>query len=534
MCDNHNNKKNIDGKCNHDDHKQWNRRSFLQALGLVGAGTMMVGGMPLSASKSSKLAAAISESETDRVLVLIRLKGGNDGLNTIVPVYDYDTYAINRPTIKHNLNNITNLGTDFGMPNYMNPLLNLWDNGAMKVIHGVGYQDSSQSHFAGSDVWASTDPSGNEQSGWFGRYFEELYPDYLTNLPEVPAAVQIGSIGNLIFDGDATNYAFSVANPDQLESIAEDGTVHDVVNLPDCVYGEQLGYLRTTTNTTFQYAGTIHDAYSSVDGNPDYTDTKLARQLAIVARLIKGNLGTKVYMVTLDGFDTHANQVDDHQNLMSDLSNTINTFYSDLASAGMDDKVLSMTFSEFGRRVYENGSNGTDHGTAAPLMLFGPAIQGNGFIGQHPSLSNLDNDGNLQYQQDFREIYATIMQEWLCIDSNLVNDALLNGNYNTIDLGFNCSALTVDEFNTERFKHFATYAPGDTIINFVNPFTQHTVVTLFDITGRQIAVLKNEVLFSGEHSISIKNSVNQRLYVGQYIYKISVGNKTFSKSVLVR
>lgn len=533
MCNHNFNQDKKFGTSAHDEeHKKWNRRSFLQALGLSGAGTMMLGGMPLSASSSSKLAAAISNSESDRVLVIIRLKGGNDGLNTIVPIYDYDTYAINRPNIRHHLNQITALTPDFGMPSFMGDLLNLWDNGGMKVVHGVGYENSSQSHFAGSDIWASTDPTNATQTGWLGRHFEELYPDYLINPPTAPAAVQIGSIGNLIFDGDSTNYAFSVANPNQLESIAQNGTVHDMTSFPDCIYGEQLEFMRGTTNTTYQYAGTIHEAYNDGSNNSTYMDSQLGRQLSIVARLIKGNLGSKVYMVTLGSFDNHANQVNDHRDLLTDLSNSIKTFYDDLAQGGFDDKVLSMTISEFGRRIYENGSNGTDHGKAAPLMLFGPALEGNGFVGQHPNLS--EGNGNLNYTQDFREVYASIMQEWLCIDGDLVDEALLNTTYARVDLGFNCTALSVDDFNRTRFKHYVLYSDNDSIIKIKNPYTQHTVIKLYDIMGRDISTLKNEILFAGEHSISIKNTVGKKLSVGQYIYRISVGNQNFSKSLIIR
>jgi len=522
-------------KNSHDlEHKKWNRRSFLQALGLAGAGTMMVGGMPLSASSHSKLAAAISTTETDRILIIIRLKGGNDGLNTIIPIYDYDTYASYRPTVKQNLNQVTPLSADFGMPNYMNDLLDLWDNGAMKVVHGVGYEDSSQSHFAGSDIWASADLNNTTQSGWLGRHFEELYPEYLINPPSIPAAVQIGSIGNLIFDGDSTNYAFSVANPDQLEAVAQNGTIHDMSNFPECIYGEQLEFMRGTTNTTYQYAGTIHEAFINSSNSVNYADSDLGQQLSIVARLIKGNLGSKIYMVTLESFDTHANQLNDHKVLLTDLANSIKIFYEDLASAGLDDKVLSMTISEFGRRVIENGSNGTDHGTAAPLMLFGPAIEGNGFVSQHPDLSNLDQDGNLNYTQDFREIYATIMQEWLCIDPDLVNDALLNQNHATVDLGFNCSTLSVNDFNQNRFKHFPVYTDQDTYIKIKNPYTQHMVIKLFDIMGREIATLKNEMVFAGEHSVSLKHTVKNKLSIGQYIYRISVGTQNYSKSLIIR
>ena len=533
MCNHNLNQNKKFGVNAHDEeHKQWSRRSFLQALGLSGAGTMMLGGMPLSASGNTKLAAAISNTETDRVLVIIRLKGGNDGLNTIVPIYDYDTYANSRPSIKHQLNQLTTLSPDFAIPNYMNDLLNLWDNGAMKVVHGVGYENSSQSHFAGSDIWASTDPTSSTQTGWLGRHFEELYPEYLINPPTIPAAVQIGSIGNLIFDGDSTNYAFSVANPDQLEAIAQNGTVHDMSSFPDCIYGEQLEFMRGTINTTYQYAGTIHDAYTQGSNSVDYMDSDLGQQLSIIARLIKGNLGAKVYMVTLGSFDTHANQVEDHRDLLIDLSNSIKTFYDDLAQSGYDDNVLSMTISEFGRRIYENGSNGTDHGDAAPLMLFGPAIQGNGFISEHPDIT--DTSGNLGFTQDFREVYASIMQEWLCIDPDLVNEALLNTNYARVDLGFNCSTLSVDDVNRNRFKHYVLYTDIDTIIKITNPYTQHTVIKLYDIMGREIATLKNEMLFAGEHSISLKKSLSTKLNLGQYIYKISLGNQSYSKSLIIR
>lgn len=534
MC-NHKSTQDTSFGTDHDkEHKKWNRRSFMQALGLAGAGTMMVGGMPLSASSNSKLAAAISNSQSDRVLVIIRLKGGNDGLNTIVPIYDYDSYASLRPTIKHTLNQVTALTPDFGIPNYMNDLLNLWDTGGMKVVHGVGYENHSQSHFASSDILSSTDITNNVQTGWLGRHFEELYPEYLINPPSIPAAVQIGSTGNLIFEGASTNYAFSVANPDQLQTIAQNGTVHDMTSFPDCLYGEQLEFMRGTINTTYQYAGTIHEAYSGGTNSFEYMDTELGQQLSIVARLIKGNLGTKVYMVTLGNFDTHANQVDDHRNLLIDLSNSIKTFYEDLAQAGLDDKVLAMTISEFGRRTYENGSNGTDHGKAAPLLLFGPAMEGNGFVSQHPDLISGDGAGNLNYTQDFREVYASIMQEWLCIDSDLVNEALLNTTHARVDLGFNCSSLSVDDINKERFKHFVMYTDTDTIIKIKNPYTQHTVVKLYDIMGREVATLKNALLFAGDHSISLKKSVSNKLNVGQYIYKISVGNQNFSKSLVIR
>ena len=223
----------------------------------------------------------------------------------------------------------------------------------MKVVHGVGYPQQNLSHFRSSEIWASGADTYFEPTGWWGRYYEHLYPDYLINPPEIPPAIQIGSIGNLIFDGQETNYAFSVANPEQLEDIAENGQLHDLMNLPDCVYGDKLFFMRSTTNTTFTYASVINDAYTSSTNQAPYSNEQLANQLKIVARMIKGNLGTKVYMVTLGSFDTHANQPDAHRTLLEDLGDTLKNFYTDLEAAGMQEKVLAMTISEFGRRPYE-------------------------------------------------------------------------------------------------------------------------------------------------------------------------------------
>lgn len=521
-------------KDSHDkEHNQWNRRSFLKALGLVGGGTMMIGGTNLTASRPTTLASAISNSDSDRVLVLIRLKGGNDGLNTIVPVYDYDRYANLRPSLRHLESNLYNLNADFAIPNYMSELQSLWGDGAMKVVHGVGYDNSSLSHFVGSDIWASTDIQNNISSGWMGRYFEEIYPDYLVNPPSIPAAIQIGSIGNLIFQGDDSNYAFSVSNPNELQDIAENGTLHDMTNLPDCVYGDQLRFLRGTTNSTFQYSETIHEAYSNSNNGVNYTDNKLADQLAIVARMIKGNLGTKVYMVTLGGFDTHANQLVEHQALLSDLSSSIKLFFDDLGLTGHDSNVLAMTFSEFGRRPYENGSAGTDHGTAAPLLLFGPALDDHGFIGTHPSLTDFNSNGNMIPGLDFRQIYASVMQEWLCIPSNIVSEVLLDQNLSSVDLGISCNSLSLDDVQINQVKHYVYHQNNEAILQINSKYTQQTKVKIFNILGQEIGEVMNDMLSAGNHSINLRNALKKRLHPGQYIYRIAAGGSNFSKSFVV-
>lgn len=534
MCDHTSKYQKLKEDIHLQEHKKWNRRSFLQALGLVGGGSILLGSTNITASNPSPLAMAINNSDSDRVLVLIRLKGGNDGLNMIVPIFDYDRYEFLRPTLKLAKPSLYNLTPDFGLPSFMSDLQPLWGDGAMKVVHGVGYNDGSLSHFSGADIWASTDSNDVEKSGWLGRYYEDLYPDFLVNPPDIPPAIQIGSIGNLIFDGDESNYAFSVANPDQLKSIAQSGNAHDMINLPNCTYGDQLKFMRGTTNNTYKYAGVIHNAYESSSNAVNYSNENLAQQLAIVARMIKGNLGTKVYMVTLGGFDTHANQTARQEALLNDLANSVKLFFDDLAATGHNEKVLAMTISEFGRRPEENGSGGTDHGSASPLLLFGPGLEGNGFIGNHPSLASLDSNGNLQYDVDFRQVYASVMQEWLCIDGSIVNSALLGENYDRLPLGISCNTLSTDGFSpSDNFSHKGVYKDGKVYIRIESKATQHTVIKLYNILGQEISTLKNEILSSGTHDVDVKASTNTRLYAGQYIYRISVGNLHYSKSIIV-
>ncbi|TDI75051.1 MAG: DUF1501 domain-containing protein [Bacteroidetes bacterium] len=540
MCiNNHipNKKSSKEEKYIHDqEHSTWNRRSFMQALGLAGAGSMMIGASSISASKPSPLAVALAESENDNILVIVRLKGGNDGLNTIVPVYDYANYANLRPTIRHQKSDLLMLNSDFGIPNYMDSLESIWGDGKMKVVHGVGYQNQNLSHFRSSDIWASAESVNFEPTGWWGRYFEDLYPDYLINPPEIPPAVQIGSIGNLVFEGDSNNYAFAVANPDQLANIAQSGTVHDVLDLPDCVYGDKLLFMRSTTNTTFLYASVIHQAYMASNNDVPYDpNADLAAQLSIVARLIKGGLGSKVYMVSLNGFDTHANQVDTHRTILEDVANSMKSFYDDLAVTGMDDLVLSMTISEFGRRPYENGSGGTDHGAASPILLFGSGLNGSGFVGEHPDITVWDANDNLIPTSDFRDVYSSVLTNWFCLDPTILDLILLGQTYETLDLGFSCEILGTPDFsNVTRLIHRPTYQDNRTYIELQMPVTANVTIKLYDILGKEIATLKNELLFPGLHKIDVIAAVNTRLSFGQYIYRITTGGQNYSKSILIK
>jgi len=525
----------VDHKHHNHEHDYWSRRSFIQALGLVGGGSIMMGSQAVSAAQATPLTVALSESQNDNILVIIRLNGGNDGLNTIVPVYDYATYANLRPNIRHFEPNLLPLNDDFSIPDYMNDLESVWGDGQMKVVHGVGYPDQNLSHFRSSDIWASAAHQYEEPTGWWGRYFEDLYPDYLTNPPAAPPAIQVGNIGNLIFDGFDNNYAFTVANIEQLQAIGTNGAIHDVVNVPNCIYGDKLTYLRATANTTYTYSGVINEAYMASSNNANYGNGDLAVQLAAVARLIKGGLGTKVYMVSLGSFDTHADQRYQHQALLQDLSSSIKAFYEDLGSGGWDQKVLSMTISEFGRRPYENGSSGTDHGAASPLMLFGPALNGSGFVGDHPDLLTWDDYDNLIPSSDFRDVYASVLANWFCLDQEIIDSILLNHSYQPLDLGLDCQTLSVgDPKPFLRFTHRPVYQNNQTLIVLETQQTAHGRITLYDLMGRELVTLADRMFFPGQHSIDVRQSAGIRLSYGQYIYRISFAGQQYSKSIMVR
>lgn len=566
MCDIHNTTpfKGLEHDGHDHEHKVWSRRSFLQALGIAGSGSMMLGSSFVTASSPSPLTAAIANAETDHILILIRLSGGNDGLSTVIPIEQYDAYANARPNIYIPESKILKLTDEFGVPSYMSALQPLWDDGQFKAVHGVGYEGQSLSHFTGSDIFANTDLTttgfSGLKTGWMGRHFENIYPDYLINPPAAPAAIQVGQFGNLVFQGEETNYAFVTSNIDQLEEIANSGVVYglDDMLFDNCMYGDQLKFLRGVANTTYEYSGIIHAAYQRGQNQVTYQENGIARQLALLARLIKGNLGTKVYMISMGGFDTHGNQPLAHARLMSNLSIAVDNFYDDLGFTQQEDKVLSMTFSEFGRRIFENGSNGTDHGKAAPTLFFGSGLNGSAFVGDHPTLEDPDGRGNLEYTMDFRDLYATVLAEWLCVDIPLVEQHLLDHPYAPVNLGFNCSGIDFPDivysdgnptlptqpgpveptpFNPsllDAIVHKPFYPTDATPYIYLEmPFSAHVDIQLFNILGQKVGTIYNEMMMEGSVELNIRERMPQHLSAGKYIYRINVQNQKMAKSVMV-
>ncbi len=526
------------GQAHTQDHQNWSRRTFLRQVGIAGAASFILGRTPLMAISNSPLAMALNSAVTeDRILVLIRLKGGNDGLNTIIPLFDYGTYQSGRPNIAIPQNEIINLTGELGMPNTMGSLENMWLDGQMKVVNNVGYENHNLSHFRSTDIWsAAVDADEPAQSGWLGRMLGEQFPDFLTDPPTEPPAIQMGSAGNLVYNNlDGFDMSLNVANPEQLQAIAQTGQLYDPLAVPECHYGDQLSYLRSVANNTFRYAEIVGEAFEAGDNSVEYDNGGVASQLALIARLIRGGLGTKLYMVVHDGFDTHANQSNNHPVLINQLARAVSAFHEDLSNGGHGQRVLSMTFSEFGRRIEQNASGGTDHGAAAPLMLFGEGLNGSGSLGGLPDLLEVDNNGNLQHTVDFRQIYATVLEQWLCFDTTLVDQVLGEAFERLSGLGLTCDVTnTRSPQDKPDINLKAYYHSGQLIVSYDLPTASPVDVTLYNMLGQPMKTVFQGYQMGGNQRFSFPLS-DIGWAAGMYVCTLRMGNQQYSKKIsLVR
>lgn len=513
-------------------HQAWNRRDFLRMSGLAALGSgMMLSGFPVGAFAPSPLLSSLSTADCgDRTLVLIRLKGGNDGLNTLI-LRGNDEYYNIRPSLAIQENELWGLSPEYGMPNTMQALEPLWVDGRMQVIHNVGYPNPNYSHFRSSDIWASASDSNEVvKTGWMGRWLENAYPAFTEAPPVIPPALQIGVESNLVFRGPESNMALSVSNPQEFYQIAQTGQLYSLDLLTNSVPDQELGFVRSMANSAFRYAESIQQAYNNGSNAGNYPGTYLSEQLQIVARMIKGNLGTKVYMVTIGGFDTHAQQADFHPNLVNNLALSVKAFFDDLDNTGHSENVLCMTFSEFGRTIYQNGSDGTDHGTGAPMFLFGNDL-GSTFIGTEPDLVNVGQYGDPDFSTDFRSVYATLLQDWLCIPTP-ETDFALGESFGYIEglvpagspsIGSNdAAALLGHQAQLEE--------PGTFLIKYAIKVGGETRIQILTKDGHPLRTLLNEFQDRGSYTLPF-NPVQYQLASGEYIYRLQTGGKVYTKLI---
>ncbi len=521
-----------DGDAHSHDHNAWSRRDFLGQMGLTAAaGTLALSGVPVRAFARSPFLGKLASIETDKILVILQLSGGNDGLNTVIP-FRNDDYFNARPSLA--VRDSLALDGDFGLHPSMDPLTGLFGDGKMGIVHTVGYPDPDLSHFRSTDIWMTGgDGSGVNEFGWAGQYLDSEFPEFVDSPTDYPLAVQLGGGAPLLFQGPASQMGMSIQSMELFDRLATTANLYSLDGLPDNRQGGEMAFLRSVANGSFRYADAIQEASSSGGNSVEYiTPNPLAEQLAAVASLIRGGLGTKIYHVSLGSFDTHASQANTHANLLRQLAEAVSSFTQDLASDGLDERVLVMSFSEFGRRIQQNGSGGTDHGTAAPLFLFGPTVQG-GFHGTAPDLTNLDATGNLAFGTDFRSVYGSVLQEWFGLDTSDVA-SVLGGSFpilNLIQSSTGTGSESLGELpGTLSLSHpYPNPARGIAAFDFAMDKPSAAQLELFDLLGRRVKTVQIQpTAGTGRVSVDVTN-----LPAGSYIARFSALGQTTSKSLVV-
>jgi uncharacterized protein (DUF1501 family) len=358
---------------------------------------------------------SLQRSRAGKVLVVIQLSGGNDGLNTVVP-YRNDVYYQLRPTLALPKNEVLPVGDELGFHPALAPLRGLYDNGQMSVINGVGYPNPDRSHFRSMDIWHTA--SGSDEylsTGWIGRYLDSE----CAGCASPHWAVEADDSLSLAMKG-AHRGGFAMRDAKQLQRTTQNRFLEAVGSQGEHYHPEEnVAYLYKTMVTTQQTAGYLVSQTKAHRSAVSYPATGLGRSLEQIARLLTADTDTRVYYASMGGFDTHAQQQGRQERLLGQYAEAVKAFTDDLRANALLDDVLILTFSEFGRRVQQNGSGGTDHGTANNVFAIGGQLKTPGFYNPGPNLMNLD-EGDLKYEIDFRRIYASVLDRWLEADSRIV------------------------------------------------------------------------------------------------------------------
>ncbi len=498
------------------------RRKFLQSVPVT------VGGMTVSAMATNPLLASLSASlmETDKVLVIIQLNGGNDGLNTVIPL---DQYAVlSKPNIRQNILipenkvlKLANTNDTVGLHPSLTSLHNLYKDNKLAVVQSVGYPQFSYSHFRAADIWISgADANEIINSGWAARYLAYEYPNYPVGFPNSvmpdPLAIRLGGTITLGLQNQGVSMGISIYNTrDPLNltgNLFTDPVTKDYM-------GKELAYAREVLRQTDKFGDAVQAAgdkgrnLSNLYPKSNELGYTLGAQLSIVAKLIDGGSKTRIFWLSTGGFDTHAGQVDsnDHTigvqaNLLKGLSDAIGGFMDDLRLLGHEDRVTGITFSEFGRRVISNASGGTDHGAAQPVFIFGGKVLG-GVIGNNPIIDPASNvNTNLPMQYDFRSVYASILEDWFCVPPSDLDKILLK-NYQKLPVldPSNCLSTSTHQLNNQLGKNLIYAYPNpfiqSTKIKF-ETFGGFTIIEILDNEGSSIKTLLSAVLDAGSYEVS--------------------------------
>jgi uncharacterized protein (DUF1501 family) len=388
------------------------RRQFITHTGSLVSTAAFV---PTMLCRAAQAAPATNDAP---VLVVIQLDGGNDGLNTVVPYAD-DAYVRARPKLHIPVKDVHKLSDSVGLHPRMRAAKELFDDGLLSIVQGVGYPNPDRSHFRSMRIWqtASFDDAAHNSYGWLGRAFDRKTEQ--ENAGE-PSSVYVGEDQVPVALWGRRSAAIALSRIDDLVLSKKTAAAGTSIN-GDATAAEPVQSLQqfVTKQVVSAYAAANQlerQGLLSDSGGPSYPDTALAARLRLVSRLLRGGSHARVFYTVQSGYDTHAAQTYTHGQLLADFSQAIKAFLDDLRTSELSDRVIVLAFSEFGRRVAENGSLGTDHGAAGPVFLAGKAVQP-GLHGQTPRLSDLDDSGDLKSSLDFRQVYATMLENWLSVPS---------------------------------------------------------------------------------------------------------------------
>ncbi|GAL69755.1 DUF1501 domain-containing protein [Jejuia pallidilutea] len=515
------------------------RRKFLK----LSATASVIGLTPieLQATLKSVLPYASCPDISNRKLVLVNLAGANDGLNTVIPLNQYDNYSALRPNIRvpeTGTNKYITLDTtlaanqQIGLHPILTGFKSLYDAGSLRILQSVGYPSQNKSHFKSTDLYHSGNDGNSTlngaETGWIGRFMEQFYADFL--LESYPLAVEIGSNKSLGFHAEeAHGLSLNITGQDPagFYNILNGLGGAPPINIPDSDYGDQLKFINNTDTLSNTYAEAISNAFNAGQNDVSYPDTDLANQLKTVARLISGDLESKVFMVRISGFDTHNAQVQGpgdilgrHYPLLEELSGAVKAFVDDMDSQNLGDDIVGVTFSEFGRKAAENGNLGTDHGEIAPMFVFGKPVAG-GVSGTNPDISEATSSNNFQIQTvqyDYRQTFATLLQDFLGAQNAIIDAAFFNHTLNDSFTNLKLSEILKNPLTSDCYQALSTEeqlkAEREWLI-YPNPFTEtinfasvneNTQISykLFNSSGIEIINGKYS-LTSGKLSINLKH-----------------------------
>lgn len=410
-----------------------NRKDFLKkSMFALGSGIFLptilkpLWGQPISQD--------LREAFNNKTVVIINLSGGNDGLNTVIP-FTNDLYYQLRPNISIPTNSILPVSETLGLHPELSELHSAWEMNNLAIIENVGYNAQNLSHFRSTDIWRSGSNSNETiNTGWIARYIEHIISDIHSNPPLDLPAFQIGNSNTLQLTGEDGMTGVLVDDPETFYQLVNEtyDDPADIGNIVETAGSQEVDYIRQVSTLSFNYADVIQEASVNGQNTVNYTNNTPGKYLKIIAKLMSGGLYSPFYLVHHGGFDTHDDQLSRQGTLLDRLSVSMSSFMEDLQNQGLGDDVIVMTTSEFGRRTYENGAFGTDHGSSAPQLILGNNLNGSIFGGE-PDLSNLDSNQNLLHTVDYRQIYASLMTEWFGHSPEIVQSTF-SQNFNPLGI----------------------------------------------------------------------------------------------------